>query len=89
MSNCVLCDKESDERLVKVTTKGVISLKSAALARGEIERHSIIQLDDYVKVHENCRKNYVNKKNIENLKRKIEQDLELRKRPRKKISVEF
>jgi hypothetical protein len=61
---CILCDEiNTSEALISVGAKGMKSLHSAAISRGEhdklLQRHNQNTL-----VHESCRKNYVNKKRI-------------------------
>ena len=58
--SCVLCNTPGV--LVFVGKKGIQSLKEAAIARGEEDR--ALHFNEEVLVHEICRKNYVNKRNI-------------------------
>ena len=57
---CVLCNSE-DETLVIVGKRGIETLINSAVERGE----PYYKFVDGIVVHEDCRKNYVSKRNIQ------------------------
>jgi hypothetical protein len=60
---CYLADLRTEERLILLGQKGITSLKSAAFSRGEFDRQ--LHFVDGCKIHEKCRNNNTNKRNIE------------------------
>ena len=62
---CVLCkERDSENNLVTLTKKGFESLQSASEARKD-NICSLLYFTGDVAVHENCRKNYVSKRKVE------------------------
>lgn len=70
-SLCVICDKKTLERIVKVGAKGKKTLKQSS-----VERHDSLFADldfsNEIFIHESCRCEYIKQSNIEAAKRRAE-----------------
>jgi hypothetical protein len=60
---CIICRKDSTDKLSTVTTKGMISLKLASETRREADLRTYLELDpQVVLIHESCRKWFTDKR---------------------------